>query len=39
MTDPDCEMFMQASADDILKLLGPISDEEYNYYLNLPEIK
>ena len=29
------EMMRQASAHDILKELGPISDKEYNYYENL----
>lgn len=32
-------LWMDASAHDILKELGPISDEEYTYYQNLPEKK
>lgn len=37
-TDIDA-LWSQASANDLLKELGPISDEEYEYYLNLPETK
>ena len=29
--------FLQAGANDVLKDLGPISKEEYEYYMNLPD--
>lgn len=29
--------FVQTSANDTFKVLGPISEEEYQYYLNLPD--
>lgn len=32
-------LWMDASASDILKELGPMSDKEYTYYLNLPASK
>ncbi|MES2060184.1 MAG: hypothetical protein V4438_04090 [Patescibacteria group bacterium] len=31
----DMEAFRQASYDDVLKMLGPMSKEEYDYYENL----
>jgi hypothetical protein len=34
--DIELEEFLQASADDIFKELGPISKEEYDYYMSLP---
>jgi transcriptional regulator with XRE-family HTH domain len=34
--DYDME-FLQAGANDVLKDLGPISKEEYEYYMNLPD--
>lgn len=31
--------WMQASAQDILNLLSPLSREEYDYYISLPDKK
>lgn len=40
MKNPDAEDWeglMQASADDVFGSLGPISKEEYDYYMSLPD--
>lgn len=29
------ELWQNAAAEDALKFLGPISEDEYNYYANL----
>ena len=36
--DFDSKAWQDAGALDTLKELGPMSEEEYNYYMNLPEI-
>ena len=31
------EGYMQASANDVLGVLGPMTKEEYEYYMNIPD--
>lgn len=31
--------FLQAGADDVFRTLGPMDEEEYEYYMNLPDLR